>query len=226
MPPRKTVDSADAPAPRRSHRISAQAKDEPRQAPTTKNNAKKRAAAGEPGDTGANTESNKKARSSGEKAEDSKPEPLAPVDVGDVLPAVTLKNEKDEDVEVAELAVENGVVLFLVPKADTPGCTTQACGFRDVYQEFSAVGYDVYCLSADTPSAQVKWQAKKELPYHLLSDRNRVLIGALGAADGARTKRSHFVFEKGGKLVDKKMPVKPNDSPRLALEFIKGFVSN
>lgn len=93
------------------------------------------------------------------------------------MPAVTLKNEKDEDVEVAELAAENGVVLFLVPKADTrescphalfrpsasspiAGCTTQACGFRDVYQEFSAVGYDVYCLSADTPSAQVKWQAK------------------------------------------------------------------
>lgn len=58
---------------------------------------------------------------------------------------------------------------------------------------------------------------QKELPYHLLSDRNRVLIGALGAADGARTKRSHFVFEKGGKLVDKKMPVKPNDRYVLSL---------
>jgi peroxiredoxin len=52
---------------------------------------------------------------------------------------------------------------------------------------------------------------QKELPYHLLSDRNRVLIGALGAGEGGRTKRSHFVFDKGGMLVDKKMPVKPND---------------
>lgn len=92
------------------------------------------------------------------------------------------------------------------------------------------MGYDVYCLSADAPSAQAKWQTKvcllrssfftsyvyrftfqKELPYHLLSDRNRVLIGALGAGEGGRTKRSHFVFDKGGMLVDKKMPVKPND---------------
>jgi hypothetical protein len=47
------------------------------------------------------------------------PEPLAPVDIGDVLPAVTLKNEKDEDIQVADLAAERGVVLFLVPKADT-----------------------------------------------------------------------------------------------------------
>ena len=83
---------------------------------------------------------------------------------------------------------------------------------------------------------------QKELPYPLLSDPKRILIGALGAADGAKTKRSHFVFGQGGKLLDKKMPVKPADryvtpvykchpssetnmlcSPKLALEFIKGL---
>ena len=51
--------------------------------------------------------------------------------------------------------------------------------------------------------------AQQALPYSLLSDRQRVLIKALGAADGNKTKRSHFIFEKGGKLVDKKVPVKP-----------------
>ncbi|KAF8344815.1 AhpC-TSA-domain-containing protein [Amanita rubescens] len=228
MPPTKNVDSADAAAPRRSGRISAQARIQT--APTTKNNAKKRAAATGPGEDTANTESNKKARSNAKSVdveeEKDKPEPLAPIDVGGALPTLTLKNEKDEDIQVADLASEKGVVMFLVPKADTPGCTNQACGFRDIYEEFSTLDYDVYCLSADTPSAQVKWQTKKELPYHLLSDRNRVLIGALGAAEGNKTKRSHFVFEKGGKLVDKKIPVKPNDSPKLALEFIKGQASN
>jgi peroxiredoxin len=53
--------------------------------------------------------------------------------------------------------------------------------------------------------------AQKELPYPLLSDRKRVFIGALGAADGQKTKRSHFVFAQGGKLLDKKVPVKPAD---------------
>jgi len=148
---------------------------------------------------------------------------IAHIDIGDSLPSLTLKNEKDEDVDVSTLAAEKGVVFFLVPKADTPGCTNQACGFRDIYPDFTSVNYEVYCLSADTPAAQSKWQTKKELPYPLLSDRKRILIGALGAADGAKTKRSHFVFAQGGKLLDKKIPVKPVDSPKLALEFIKGL---
>ncbi|KAF7792706.1 hypothetical protein EIP86_003804 [Pleurotus ostreatoroseus] len=154
-----------------------------------------------------------------------KEEALKPIEIGDSLPTLTLKNEKGEDVEVAELTKEKGVVFFLVPKADTPGCTTQACGFRDSYPDFSSSGYDVYCLSADSPSAQQKWQTKKELPYPLISDPKRTLITALGAGEGGKTKRSHFIFEKGGKLVDKKVPVKPADSPKLALEFIKSHAS-
>ncbi|KAI0087206.1 thioredoxin-like protein [Irpex rosettiformis] len=145
------------------------------------------------------------------------------IDIGDALPTLTLKNEKDEDIEVSSLATEKGVVLFLVPKADTPGCTTQACGFRDVYPDFTSSGFDVYCLSADSPTAQSKWQTKKELPYPLISDPKRQLIKALGAANGAKTIRSHFIFEKGGKLVDKKNPVKPAESPKLALDFIKSL---
>jgi len=55
------------------------------------------------------------------------------------------------------------------------------------------------------------WVFQKELPYPLLSDPKRVLITALGAGAGGKTKRSHFIFEKGGKLVEKVMPVKPTD---------------
>ncbi|KAI0674340.1 peroxiredoxin Q [Trametes maxima] len=150
---------------------------------------------------------------------------LSPIDVGDILPSYTLKNEKDEDVDVATLTAEKGVIFFLVPKADTPGCTTQACGFRDVYPDFTSHNFEVYCLSADKPTAQAKWQSKKNLPYPLLSDPKRVLIAALGAGEGGKTKRSHFIFEKGGKLVDKKIPVKPADSPKLALEFVKELSS-
>ncbi|KIY47736.1 AhpC-TSA-domain-containing protein [Fistulina hepatica ATCC 64428] len=148
---------------------------------------------------------------------------IAQIDIGDTIPNVVLKNEKGEDVAVADLVAEEGLVLFLVPKADTPGCTMQACGFRDIYPDFSPLNYAVYCLSADSPTAQSKWQAKKSLPYSLLSDPKRVLITALGAGKGSKTNRSHFIFEKGGKLLDKKMPVKPVDSPKLALEFIKSL---
>lgn len=60
-------------------------------------------------------------------------------------------------------------------------------------------------------TSDILFLQQKELPYPLLSDRKRVLITALGAGDGGKTKRSHFIFEKGGKLVDKKVPVKPAD---------------
>ncbi|CAK5276819.1 unnamed protein product [Mycena citricolor] len=85
---------------------------------------------------------------------------LAAIDIGDSLPSITLKNEKDEDLDVATLTADQGLVLFLVPKADTPGCTTQACGFRDAYPDFTGLNYGVYCLSADKPAAQSKWQTK------------------------------------------------------------------
>ncbi|THU78927.1 alkyl hydroperoxide reductase/ thiol specific antioxidant/ Mal allergen, partial [Dendrothele bispora CBS 962.96] len=89
--------------------------------------------------------------------------------IGDTLPSLTVKNEKGEDVEVATLTAEKGVVLFCVPKADTPGCTTQACGYRDIYTEFTAVGYDIYCVSADSSEAQLKWQTKVSFSWFFLS---------------------------------------------------------
>ncbi|KAJ8082350.1 thioredoxin peroxidase dot5 [Marasmius tenuissimus] len=210
---------AAAPSARRSSRISSQPHKEPakpKKAPAPKNQKKR--TADEAQEEGEGAEKN---GTSSKKTKTVVPD-IPSIDIGDPLPTLTLKNEKDEDVDVSKLAAEKGVVIFLVPKADTPGCTTQACGFRDVYAEFSGVGYDVYCLSADTTTAQSKWQTKKNLSYSLLSDPKRVFIAALGAADKNKTKRSHFIFEKGtGKLVDKKNPVKPADSPTLAIEFIK-----
>ncbi|KZV93963.1 AhpC-TSA-domain-containing protein [Exidia glandulosa HHB12029] len=155
--------------------------------------------------------------------EDDAGEEIKALEIGDVLPDITLKTEKNEDISIKSLAEETGVVLFLFPKADTPGCTKQACGFRDIYKEFTDVGYTVYGLSGDAPTATTKWQTKNELPYSFLSDPKKELIKALGAVSGKSTKRSHFVFEKGGKLLDKKIPVKPEESPTKALEFIKSL---
>jgi peroxiredoxin Q/BCP len=112
----------------------------------------------------------------------------------------------------------------------TAGCTTQACGFRDIYPSFTEHDFTVYCLSHDEPEAQKKWRLKvqyatsttkrhkpfiatqKDFPYPLLSDPDRVLIAALGAKNTqGKTKRGHFIFAKGGKLVERKLPVSPGD---------------
>ncbi|KAG2133623.1 thioredoxin-like protein [Suillus bovinus] len=221
-----TSDELDAEpqAPRRSSRISGQATVETpalaKQPRKPSKAGKKRAVEEVDKD-----ERSKKARANEDKTveENDDVADVAPIDIGDILPSITLKNEKGEDIDTGSIAAEKGVVLFLVPKADTPGCTTQACGFRDIWQEFASLDYDVYGVSADSSAAQSKWQTKKQLPFPLISDPKRLLIGVLGAGNGNKTKRSHFVFEKGGKLLDKRMPVKPADSPRFALEFIKGF---
>ncbi|KAI0343835.1 AhpC-TSA-domain-containing protein [Trametopsis cervina] len=221
---------------RRSTRLAALPKKEEVSKPAAKPRkpTNKRPAADEAKDVEPEEKPAKKSKAAAKEApeaeeEEAKPdettEELKSIDIGDSLPSLTLKNEKDEDLDVSTITAEKGVVLFLVPKADTPGCTTQACGFRDIYPDFTGSGFDVYCLSADSPTAQAKWQTKKELPYPLISDPKRKLIKALGAASGSKTLRSHFIFEKGGKLVDKKNPVKPADSPKSALEFIKGLTA-
>ncbi|KAF8181407.1 thioredoxin-like protein [Mycena galopus ATCC 62051] len=226
MPRKAAAPTDEAVAPRRSSRAVVVQAAVAAEKELGEKVTKKRKAAAE-GDKPAKTKKSKakadaeegEGEGDGEDEDDSAK--LTPIDIGDSLPTLTLKNEKDEDVEVASLTEDKGLVLFLVPKADTPGCTNQACGFRDIYPDFTGLEYNVYCLSADTPAAQSKWQTKKELPYPLLSDRKRVLITALGAGEGGKTKRSHFIFAKGGKLIDKKIPVKAADSPKIALDFIK-----
>jgi len=226
MPPRKAAAAADdnvaADPPRRSGRIASQPVTVTETKPKPK--AKKKRTAGDDEAKDDEGSTSKKAKPDPESAEDAGDSSALPlIEIGGNLPDLTLKNEKGEDIEIANLASEKGVILFLVPKADTPGCTNQACGFRDIYPDFTSSNFDVYCLSADTPTAQSKWQTKKELPYPLISDPKRILITALGAGEGGKTKRSHFIFEKGGKLVNKKLPVSPADSPKLALEFVKSL---
>ncbi|KZO90784.1 AhpC-TSA-domain-containing protein [Calocera viscosa TUFC12733] len=151
-------------------------------------------------------------------------EPAGELELGDLLPELTLKNQAEEDVAVKSLAgADKGLILFLVPKANTPGCTKQACGFRDSYPSYTGLGYEVYCVSGDLPAAQAKWKSGQKLPYPLLSDPSHALIKALGASSpGNKTKRSHFIFEKGsGKLVLKSLGVKPEESPKQVLAFLE-----
>ncbi|TFK18853.1 AhpC-TSA-domain-containing protein [Coprinopsis marcescibilis] len=228
MAPKSAAVDNEALAPRRSGRIAAQPQvvEPATKAPRKASTSKKRVAAEGPAAEEAKAEASAK-KSKGDSPPDAAGESAAPgitpIDVGDSLPSLILKNEKGEDLQVADLAKEKGVIFFLVPKADTPGCTNQACGFRDSYPDFSSSNFDVYCLSADSPAAQSKWQTKKELPYSLISDPKRVLITALGAGEGGKTKRSHFIFGKGGKLLHKQIPVKPVESPQQALEFVKNL---
>jgi len=147
------------------------------------------------------------------------------VKVGETIPLdVTLNTEEDKEVSVKDLVAEKGCVFFLYPKANTPGCTTQACSYRDNYDEFKQLNYEVYGLSQDNPKPLATWKAKQNFQYTLLSDPKQSLIKALGGSKTAKTvNRSHWVVEKGGKLLLASIGVKPAESQKATIEFIKAL---
>ncbi|KAL9944942.1 hypothetical protein D7B24_005171 [Verticillium nonalfalfae] len=113
-----------------------------------------------------------------------------------------------------------GVVLFTYPKASTPGCTTQVCLFRDSYEPLTATGLAIYGLSADSTKANTTFKEKKELPYPLLCDPQRTLIGAIGLKKApSGTQRGVFVVNKEGKI----LAAEPG-GPAATVEVVKKLV--
>src|SRR5436305_51840 len=93
---------------------------------------------------------------------------------GDRAPDFTLPNQDGEDVSLAELR-GGTVVLYFYPRADTPGCTTQACGVRDRSADYEAVGATVLGVSPDTVEAVQKFAQKYSLDFTLLADADHSL---------------------------------------------------
>jgi len=81
----------------------------------------------------------------------------------------TLQTDEDKTVSLSDYAGKP-VILFFYPKADTPGCTIEACGFRDTFKKLQAAGAVVLGISRDTPKEQAKFRVKYDLPYTLLAD--------------------------------------------------------
>jgi len=94
---------------------------------------------------------------------------------------------------------ETGLVLFTYPKASTPGCTRQACAFRDNFDDITGHGWAVYGLSADKPAANKKFKEKQQLQYELLCDPDFALIGKIGKKkQPSGIVRGVFVVDKAG----------------------------
>ena len=142
--------------------------------------------------------------------------------VGDTIPDVKLVNQQGSEVSLEDLVKENGIIIFMYPKANTPGCTKQACGFRDDIEKIEKAGFKVYGLSADSPKSQTTWKNKYELPYDLLCDPEFKAIKAFGAFKAPKNiKRSHLIFDKGGKVLQVAIQVSPGDSVSQAVEFVE-----
>lgn len=100
--------------------------------------------------------------------------------VGDTAPEFTLLNQDEKPISLRDLR-GTGVILFFYPAAMTPGCTTQACDFRDSLAPLQAAGWTVLGISRDDPATQQRFRERDALPYDLLSDPDHSIHEAYGA---------------------------------------------
>jgi peroxiredoxin Q/BCP len=149
--------------------------------------------------------------------------------IGKSAPAFTLLNQDGEKIKLADFKGRK-VVLFAYPKAATPGCTTQACGFRDIHADLADAGAVVLGISPDEPAKLARWREKQQFPYDLLSDPDHKVLEKIGAW-GEKTMygrtfegviRSHVVIDEQGKVADVRIKISPKDSVARALEFVQG----
>lgn len=124
-----------------------------------------------------------------------------PIDVGAALPAVTAKDQDGKEVKLAEAGAGGWTLVYFYPKADTPGCTKQACSLRDSYATLTEKKVKVFGVSMDDVAAQKAFQEKHKLPFPLLADKEAKVADAFGVPHSMGfTKRQAFLF-KDGKLV-------------------------
>jgi peroxiredoxin Q/BCP len=93
-----------------------------------------------------------------------------PGSVGRNAPNVRLRDHDGVEVDLDSFWRSGPAVVYFYPRDDTPGCTTEACTFRDQYEDFTDVGAQVVGISADTPEKHHKFRVKHRLPFTLLSD--------------------------------------------------------
>lgn len=124
------------------------------------------------------------------------------VKVGEVAPDFTLPNQDGEVVSLRDYYQKKNVVLFFYPKDFSPGCTTQACHFRDNYEDFTDLGAEVIGVSSDSVESHKKFLDEYLLPFILLSDENGRVRKGYGSNKGFGylPGRYTFIIDMEGKV--------------------------
>jgi len=119
---------------------------------------------------------------------------------GAPAPEFTLEDQNGKRVSLADFKGRRNVVVYFYPKDDTPGCTKEACTFRDQYTDFTDAGAEVLGISSDSPASHRAFAAKHELPFTLLSDADGKVREAFGvpATLGLLPGRVTYVIDKQG----------------------------
>ena len=146
---------------------------------------------------------------------------MVSLQVGDLAPLFTAENQNGETVSLTDFKGKK-VILYFYPKDNTPGCTTEACDFRDNYQSLTSQGFEVIGVSTDDEKSHKKFETKFDLPFTLIADTEKTIVESYGVwAEKSMygksymgTSRKTFVIDEEGKIitvidkVDTKQPSK------------------
>lgn len=149
---------------------------------------------------------------------------MATASVGTLAPDFEAVVDTGERIKLSDYRGKR-VILYFYPKDDTPGCTTQACGFRDNYPIIEEKNAIVLGVSPDGVKSHQKFKTKFNLPFTLVVDEDHAIAEAYGVWVEKNSygktymgvERSHFVIDEAGKIVDAQIKVKPTDSVESAL---------
>lgn len=144
---------------------------------------------------------------------------------GDMAPDFVLPADDGTMVQLSALRGRT-VIIYFYPKDDTPGCTTQACGFRDNYAQVTAADAIVLAISPDSVESHVAFKRKFNLPFPLLADVDHAVCEAYGVWSektmyGKKymgVTRSHVVVAADGRLADVQIKVTPEESIKRSLQ--------
>jgi peroxiredoxin Q/BCP len=121
-----------------------------------------------------------------------------PLDLGSDAPRIALLDQEGQPADWDKLLSTRYTLVYFYPKADTPGCTKQACSLRDAFAELTDKGITVVGVSGDSPEKQKAFKEKHTLPFTLLSDTKAEIMAAYGVPHvGPVSKRQAFLFENG-----------------------------
>lgn len=146
------------------------------------------------------------------------------IKIGDPLPALTALDQDGKPLDLGTYGSQGFLLVFFYPKANTPGCTAQACSLRDSHSELTQKGVKIIGVSADKPDSQKEFVTRQKLPYPLLADHEGKIIKAFGVEGMAFgfAKRSAFLF-RDGKLVWRDPKGSTSDQGAVVLKAVESL---
>jgi len=150
------------------------------------------------------------------------------ISINDKAPEFTLPDQNGEEVALKDFRGKY-VVLYFYPRADTPGCTIEACEFRDSYRKIQNTGAVILGISPDQPKAQKKFEEKYKLPFTLLGDADKKVGNAYGVIQEKNmygkkvmgVARTTFIIGPDGKIKHIFSKVKPEGHAEEVLAYLK-----